>query len=185
MKRSFSVRNIAVCGVCIALCYILPLALHPFGLGTALSPMHIPVLLCGLVCGGGYGLVCGIAGPILSYLLSGMPAPPYLFTMIPELAVYGLASGLLMKLVRTRFTIADLYISLLSAMVLGRIVGGVVKVLFYTGGQAYGLSMWVSAYFISTLPGIICHIILLPLLYLTLSKAKLIPCRYPKGATHG
>lgn len=185
MKTSISIKNITICGVCISLCCILPMALHLVELGTALSPMHIPVLLCGLVCGGGYGLVCGVVGPILSYLLSGMPAPPHLFTMIPELAMYGLASGLLMKLIRTGRPVVDIYAALISAMLLGRILGGVVKALFYTGGQAYGLSMWISAYFVSTLPGILCHIILLPLLYLALSKARLISPRYPKGAKNG
>lgn len=185
MQKHISIKNITICAVCIALCYILPVALHPFELGTILSPMHIPVLLCGLICGGGYGMVCGLVGPVLSYLLSGMPAPPFLFTMMPELAVYGLASGLMMKLIRTGLPAADVYIALVSAMLLGRIVGGVVKLLFYTGGEAYGLSIWLTSYFVTTLPGIICQLILLPLLYITLTKAKLIPARYQKGAVHG
>ncbi len=185
MKQKSQIKNIAISAVCIALCYVLPVALHPFNLGTILSPMHIPVLLCGLVCGGGYGLICGIVGPVLSYLLSGMPAPPYLFTMIPELAVYGLVAGIGMRLIHSGSSTIDVYASLVVAMILGRITGGIVKVLFYTGGQAYGLSLWVSSYFITTLPGILCQLILLPLLIFTLTKAKLVPVRYQKGALHG
>ena len=66
------IKKACICAICIALCYVLPVALHSFGLGSILSPMHIPVLLCGLVCGGFYGAFCGIAGPIVSSILSGM-----------------------------------------------------------------------------------------------------------------
>ena len=185
MKQRISVKKITISAVCIALCAILPLALHTFKLGKVLSPIHFPVLLCGLVCGSGYGMVCGLVGPVLSYLLSGMPAPPTLFTMMPELAVYGLVSGISMKLIRTGVSVIDVYISLMIAMVLGRIIGGVAQLLLYTGGEAYGLSIWLTSYFVTTLPGIICQLTLLPLLYFTLSKAKLIPARNQKGATHG
>ena len=95
------IKKICICAICIALCYVLPIALHSFGLGSVLSPMHIPVLLCGLVCGSFYGVFCGIAGPVLSSILSGMPPATMLFTMIPELVVYGLITGLMMKWVRT------------------------------------------------------------------------------------
>ena len=55
------IKKACICAICIALCYVLPVALHSFALGSILSPMHIPVLLCGLVCGGFYGAFCGIA----------------------------------------------------------------------------------------------------------------------------
>ena len=112
MKQKTSTKQITLCAVCIALCYVLPIAFHSVGLGSILSPMHIPVLLCGLVCGGGYGLICGLVGPLLSHLLSGMPGAMMLPRMIPELCVYGLVAGLALKNIRTgRFT-ADVYISL-------------------------------------------------------------------------
>ena len=74
-------------------------AIMLFSLGGAFSPMHIPVLLCGLVCGWPYGAFCGIAGPILSSLVAGMPGSAMLLYMVPELLVYGLTAGLLMKLI--------------------------------------------------------------------------------------
>ena len=106
--------------------------------------------------------------------------------MIPELCVYGLASGLLLRFVHTKCTYADLYISLICAMLLGRIVGGVAKVLFYLSGASgmSGLSfgMLVSSYFVESLPGILIQLVLLPTLVFTLMKAKLIPERYSKAA---
>ena len=176
------VKKICTCAICIALCYVLPVVLHPVGLGNLLSPMHIPVLLCGLLCGGTYGLFCGIAGPILSSILSGMPPVNMLFTMIPELVIYGLASGLLMKFVRTGKLLPDVYISLTAAMVLGRIVGGIAKAIYIAvmaTGADFGFGIWVSSYFVGTLPGIVVHLILLPVRVGILTRVKLVPARYP------
>ena len=179
------IKRICICAICIALCYVLPIALHSFGLGSILSPMHIPVLLCGLVCGSFYGVFCGIAGPIVSSILSGMPPVTMLFSMIPELIVYGLVTGLLMKWVRTGKLIPDVYISLAVAMVLGRIVGGIAKALFIAinaTGDAFTLGIWATSYFVGTLPGIVVHLILVPLLVTVLMKTKVIPTRYSKVA---
>lgn len=175
------IKKACICAICIALCYVLPVALHSFGLGSILSPMHIPVLLCGLVCGGFYGAFCGIAGPIISSILSSMPPVTMLFSMIPELVVYGLITGLLMKWVRTGKLLPDVYISMAAAMVLGRIVGGVAKALFIAinaTGDAFTLGIWATSYFVGTLPGIVVHLILVPLLVTVLMKTKVIPNRY-------
>ena len=177
------IKKICICAICIALCYVLPVALHSFGLGSILSPMHIPVLLCGLVCGSFYGMFCGIAGPILSSILSGMPPMTMLFSMIPELMVYGLATGLAMKYVRTGKLLADVYLSLTAAMLLGRVVGGVAKALFIAimaTGDAFSIGIWATSYFVGTLPGIIVHLILVPMLISVLTSVKVIPSRYSK-----
>ena len=175
-----AIKKNCICAVCIAFCYILPLAFHGLTLGSILSPMHIPVLLCGIVCGGFYGALCGIVGPCLSSLLSGMPPASALVSMLPELCVYGLACGILMRLLRTKHLMADIYLSLIPAMLIGRIVGGIAKALLYTGsGEAYSLALWASSYLTGSLPGIIAHLVLVPLLVFTLEKAKVIPARYP------
>ena len=185
MKEMSSLKRACICAVCIALCYVLPLAFHAFGAGTVFLPMHIPVLLCGLICGWGYGALCGVVGPVLSSVLSGMPPATALVSMIPELCVYGLAGGLLLRFVHTKHTYADLYIALVSAMLLGRIVGGVAKALFYLSGMSgmteFSFSLLAATYFFESLPGIVIQLLLLPTLVFTLMKAKLIPERYPKA----
>ena len=113
-----TVKKMCICAFLTAMCYVLPQAFHILPLGTALSPMHLPVLLCGLVCGWPYGLVCGVIGPALSTLLSNMPPAVKLITMIPELCVYGLAAGLGMKLIHTGRALLDLYFALLPALAL-------------------------------------------------------------------
>jgi hypothetical protein len=165
----------------VALCYVLPIAFHAVGLGSVLSPMHIPVLLCGLVCGGGYGLLCGILGPVVSSLLSGMPPFLMLLRMVPELCVYGLVGGLCMNHIRTGKHAADLYISLAIAMILGRIAGGVASVIFYMATSGvYSFALWFTGYFVESLPGIVAHLILVPVLVFALEKSRAIPARYSK-----
>ena len=180
MKQT-SIKQLCICGICIALCYVLPLAFHAVGAGSVFSPMHIPVLLCGLVCGGGYGMFCGLAGPLLSSLLSGMPGVTGLIFMVPELMVYGLAAGVCVTLIRTGKTVADLYIALVIAMILGRIAGGIAQALFFLGnGQPFGIAAWISGYFVGSLPGIVAHLVVIPALVLVLMGAGVIPARYIK-----
>lgn len=183
MNQMSSVKRSTITAVCIAMCYILPLVFHAVGAGSVFSPMHIPVLLCGLICGSGYGLFCGIAGPVLSCVLSGMPSATQLIYFLPELMLYGFLTGLVMKLVHTKKLLPDLYIALAAAMLVGRIAGGVAQALFYLGsGQTFTLAAIAAGYFVATLPGIICHLIVIPLLVMVLMKARLIPSRYSKGA---
>lgn len=170
-----SVKKLCICAICVALCYVLPPAFHLFALGSVFSPMHIPVLLCGLICGGAYGAACGIAGPLLSSLLSGTPPAAMLIYMVPELCAYGLVSGLLMQVIPARRLSLQLYAALIPAMVVGRVVGGLARALFYaTPEQPYSLALWFGGYFAGSLPGIVLHLILVPALVATLTRARLI-----------
>ena len=179
-----AVKKMCICPFCTAMCYVLPQLFHALLLGTALSPMHLPVLLCGLVCGWPYGLFCGALGPVLSFALSSMPPVTMLISMVPELCVYGLATGLGMKLIRTGRTLLDLYLALLPALVLGRIVGGVAKVLFYlSSAESYTIALWAGSYVVGTLPAIVLQLVLLPALVWGLMRAGLIPARYPAKET--
>ena len=94
MQTMSTVKKSLITAVCIALCYVLPLLFHGIqGAGQVFCPMHIPVFLCGLVCGWQFGLLCGLAGPALSSALCGMPPVSILPSMMIELAVYGLIAG--------------------------------------------------------------------------------------------
>ncbi len=179
MKNQSIVKLVST-AVCIALCVALPLAFHliPNG-GTLFSPMHLPVLLCGLVCGWQYGLACGIIGPLLSSLITHMPGMAYLPTMMVELALYGLITGIMIKLVHTGKLVADIYISLLTAMLAGRIITGIVRGLIFAPG-AFTMKAWATGYFVSSFPGIVTQLILVPVIYLGLHRAHLIPNKRSK-----
>ena len=178
MKLS-PVKKIILTALMIALCVVLPIAFHsiPNG-GSIFLPMHIPVLLCGLVCGWGYGGLCGLVGPLLSSLLTGMPPAAILPGMMVECCVYGLVTGLMMRYVRTGKTTLDLYLSLVAAMLLGRVLSGIAKALIFTPGMS--LAAWAAASFVTAIPGIVIQLVLIPLVVLALTKAKLLPQRYEK-----
>ncbi len=130
MKKMSPVKKSIITAVCIALCVVLPQAFHAIpNAGSIYCPMHIPVLLCGLICGWQYGLLCGIAGPLVSALITGMPPAAVLPGMLVECAAYGALTGLMMQLVHTKKVYPDLYISLLVAMLGGRIISGIAKLL--------------------------------------------------------
>ena len=122
---------------------------------------------------------CGVAGPLLSCLTTGMPSAARLLYMAPELCAYGLFCGLLLRFIRTGRTTADLYLTLVPAMVLGRVVGGAARAMFALyNAESYSLALWVGAYVVETLPGAILQLVFLPALVLVLTRAKLIPARY-------
>ena len=175
MRKRWNIKGLCIAAACIALCYVLPLALHGVALGSALSPMHIPVLLCGLACGGSYGALCGLLGPVLSHVLSGMPPMPMLVRMIPELMTYGLMAGLLKGRFHRGKPVIDLYASLVLAMLLGRIVGGIATGIYFgITANAYSIPLWITGYFVEALPGIVAHLLMVPALYQTLRKAGVI-----------
>ena len=172
-------RKMTLTAVCMALCVVLPIAFHMVpNAGPIFLPMHIPVLLCGLVCGWPYGMLCGLLGPLLSSVLTGMPMAPVLPSMMVECAAYGAVAGGMMKLVHTSSAYGDLYVSLPTAMLAGRFLAGITKALVFAPGT--GLRAWVMASFVTALPGIVIQLAALPTLAVLLSKAGLIPNRYPK-----
>ena len=79
MKKLTVLNKSIITALCVALCVVLPMALHAIPKGGVLfSPMHLPVLLCGLVCGAPFGLICGVLGPFVSSILTSMPAFGYM-----------------------------------------------------------------------------------------------------------
>jgi LytS/YehU family sensor histidine kinase len=175
-----NVKKSIITAVCIALCYVIPLMFHGIqNAGSIFCPMHIPVFICGLICGWQYGLLCGIAGPALSSALSGMPPVAILPSMMVELAVYGTVAGLMMKLVRTKSTYADLYISLIVAIVCGRVLAGLAKALIFARGS-YSMSAWIAGSIVTSWPGTVIQLVFIPTIVFALMKSHLIPERYTK-----
>lgn len=171
-------RNIVFAGLLTAIGVILPMAFHSIpNAGAIFLPMHIPVLLCGMIVGYKYGLLCGLLTPIVSYLLTGMPPGAILPIMIVELGIYGLTAGILKKI--TPNNIVGKYITLIGAMISGRIVSGLGKAFIFNLGS-YSIQMWVTSSFITALPGIIIQLIAIPLVIIALEKSGLITSEMAK-----
>lgn len=164
--------------ICLALCLVLPFFTGQIPqIGKALAPMHIPVLLCGLVCGWQYGLLVGLIAPLLRTFTFGVPILfPTAITMTFEMAVYGAVSGLLVAKLPQK--IHFLYLSLVAAMLAGRIVWGLASfILLGIAGQPFSFSAFLAGAFVNALPGIICHLLLIPPIVLGLRRTGLVKKR--------
>jgi riboflavin transporter FmnP len=166
-------KKISLTALFVALCVVLPFAFHSVpNAGSVFLPMHIPVLLAGIILGWPFGLVCGVLGPVLSSLLTGMPPVAILPGMVCEVAVYGSVSGLLTN-IRTPNRLIGLYVPLVGAMLAGRIAGGVLNALIFKAGK-YSLSIWLTSYFVTSLPGIVIQLVLIPSLVYILQRSGLV-----------
>ena len=137
--------------------------------GSMLLPMHIPVLLCGLICGWQYGAVVGATLPLLrSFLFSMPPIFPTAVAMAVELCVYGLAIGFLYGLFRKQ-NLAAVYISLVTAMILGRVAwGGAQTVLLSMQVSFFTFKAFLGGALLNAIPGIILQLLLIPAVMTTL-----------------
>ncbi|HCP15318.1 MAG TPA: ECF transporter S component [Peptococcaceae bacterium] len=169
------IKKITLSGLFLALCMVLPFLTGQIPqIGSALAPMHIPVLLCGFVCGWPYGLAVGFIAPLLRFLLFGMPPIfPVGLAMAFELAAYGVISGILYKLLPKKTPY--LYVSLIVAMLIGRVVWGILRfALVGFASTEFSFGMFLGGAFITAIPGIVCHILLIPVIVIAMQKAKLI-----------
>lgn len=144
-------------------------------IGNMLLPMHIPVIMCGLICGWKYGLGVGFVTPILRYFLFGMPVLyPNGIAMAFELATYGLVVGLLYS--RSRWKcIISLYRSMIIAMIAGRIVWGIAEIfLLGLGENGFTWEAFMAGAFLNAFPGIILQLVFIPAMMLVLNKTGLV-----------
>ncbi len=168
-------KKLVYSAICLALGIVLPFLTGQIPqIGQALSPMHIPVFLCGFLCGWPWGLAVGFILPLLRSLLFGMPPFfPGACAMAFELATYGFLSGLLYKLLPK--TVPSIYVTLILSMIGGRIVWGLARFVFAgLQGSQFPFSAFLAGAVTNAIPGIILHIVLVPLIVLALQKAKLI-----------
>lgn len=173
-KQKHSIQKLVSAALCLAIAMVLPLLTGQIQeIGQALSPMHIPVLLCGFVCGPLWGMAVGFVAPFLRYAIFGMPPMPMGIAMAFELAAYGLMTGILYKLLPKK--VPAIYVTLILSMICGRIIWGIVR--FIMAGltaSAFPFSAFIAGAVTTAIPGIILHIVLIPLLVMALKKAKLI-----------
>ena len=169
-----NLRKITLSAVFLALGIVLPFLTGQIKeIGDTLLPMHIPVLLCGALCGWQYGLTVGIMLPFLrSFLFTMPPLYPNAVWMAAELGAYGLVIGVLYGKLKIK-GIAKIYISLIIAMLSGRIVWAIAKTLLLFGtAKSFTLAAFITGGFVDALPGIILQLILVPILVKILDKGN-------------
>lgn len=170
MKRN-EIKKLTLSAMFLAMAFVMPFLTGQIPqVGSMLCPMHIPVLLCGFFCGVPWGLAVGFIAPILRSFALGMPPMfPTALCMAFELAAYGFIAGWLHnKLPKKK---SNVYVSLLSAMVIGRLVWGIV--MFCCMGfdvSQFGFSAFWAGAVLNAIPGIIIQIVLIPVLVIALEK---------------
>ena len=182
MKQKTSkqrIYDLILAALCMALGIVLPFFTGQIPqIGGMLLPMHLPVLLCGLLCGWQYGGLVGFVLPLLRSAMFGMPPIfPTGIAMAFELAAYGIIAGYLYNHSRWQCVIS-LYRSLIAAMIGGRIVWGVVRVLL-TGvsGEPFTWQLFLSGAFLTAIPGIILQLVFIPVLMVALDRTGMVRFR--------
>lgn len=178
MKKNKKIMKTILSALFLALAYVLPFLTGQIPeIGSMLCPLHIPVLLCGFLCGWNWGLAVGVIAPLLRSVTLGMPPLfPTAVCMAFELAAYGAIAGWMHKrLPRKKLYI---YCSLLTAMLVGRLVWGAAMFICmgFTGGS-FTLAAFLAGAFVNAIPGIIVQIVLIPLLVMVLDNPKIIDLR--------
>lgn len=173
MKRQDRVLKMIWAAMFLAIAYVLPFFTGQIPqIGAMLCPMHIPVLLCGFVCGWPWGLIVGMIAPILRSMTLGMPPMfPTAVCMAFELATYGAVAGILYKVFPKKKSF--IYCALLGAMVIGRVVWGItMSICMGIAGNPFGFSAFLAGAVTNAIPGIIVQIVLIPVLVMVLEKTK-------------
>lgn len=178
MRKHKKLLKTCLAALFLALAYVLPFLTGQIPeIGSMLCPLHIPVLLCGFICGWPWGLAVGFVAPLFRSLTLGMPPLfPTALCMAFELAAYGALTGLMHKWLPKKKPY--IYCSLLVAMVVGRLVwGAAMFVCLGASGGSFTFAAFLAGAFTNALPGIIVQIVLIPILVMILDNPKVLDLR--------
>ena len=175
-KNRKHIYNLTLAAMFLAIGLLLPFLTGQIKqIGNMLLPMHIPVILCGLICGWQYGLGVGFVLPLLRYAMFGMPILfPTGISMAFELGTYGFVVGFLYFHSRWKCVVA-LYRCMIAAMLAGRVVWGIVQTILLSAGEnRFTMEMFIAGAFLNAIPGIILQLILIPAVMIALNRTGLV-----------
>jgi len=163
-----NVRSYVLTAAFVSLAVLVPWVFHQFHLaGPTFLPMHIFVLMAGLLFGWRAGVIVGLLTPLASYAVSGMPVLTILPQILIELSAYGLIAGIL----REKYNLRAIW-SLLGAMIGGRLALLLALLMIYlVAGETYsplGLETSPFVAFSSVIkqgwPGVVIQLVSIPAL---------------------
>jgi len=181
-QRSFSqitrlrIRKMVFSAMFLAMGLLLPFLTGQVPqIGGMLCPMHLPILLCGFICGPFWGGAVGLVCPLLRHMIFSMPPLFSAIAMTFELCTYGVLAGIFYKLFsKMNSPLVSLYISLLCAMLGGRLIWGAASyILILTGQTTFSFQAFWLGGFVQAWPGIVIQLILIPPLVAVLKKLRL------------
>ncbi len=178
MKKT-QIFRLVLSALFLALGFVLPFLTGQIPqVGSMLLPMHLPALVCGFVCGWPWGLAVGFVMPIARSFFFGMPPlVPTALAMAFELAGYGAAAGLLYE--RLPRKVWRAYGALIGAMLAGRVAWGLASWAIYAllTPNSFALATFWTGGFVNAWPGMVLQVVLVPLVVLSLERARLIPLK--------
>lgn len=172
--RRSELKKMVLAALFLALAYVMPFLTGQIPeVGAMLCPLHIPVLLCGFFCGWPWGIVVGLVAPLFRSLTLGMPPLfPTAVCMAFELAAYGGIAGLMHKILPRKKPFV--YVSLLTAMIVGRLVWGASMLLCMgLSGERFTAAAFLAGALLNAIPGIIVQILLIPVLVMLLDRPSI------------
>ena len=173
MKNRNKILKMVFAAIFLALSYVLPFLTGQIPeIGSMLCPMHIPVLLCGFICGWPWGLAVGFVAPLLRSLTLGMPPLfPTALCMAFELATYGLVSGIIHNLLPRKKPY--IYCTLITTMIVGRLVWGTAMfICMGINGGSFTFAAFIAGAITNAIPGIIVQLVLIPVFVMLIENTK-------------
>lgn len=174
MKNKSSIKMV-LAALFLAISYLMPFLTGQIPeIGAMLCPLHIPVLICGFICGPVWGVTVGFIAPLFRSLTLGMPPLfPTVVAMAFELAAYGVTAGIMHKILPKKKPY--IYCSLLISMLVGRIVWGMAMLICMgINGGAFTFAAFIAGAFTNAIPGIIAQLVLIPILVMLLENPKIL-----------
>lgn len=174
------IKKIIITSSCIAIAIVFAAVVHLVGgqpLGKMISPMHIPVFICGLILGWKYGLLAGVLTPLVSYIFRGIP--PILPTglgMCLELGTYGFVAGLLSEKVKfSNKSLLNIYLALIIGMLAGRLVyGAYCTIYFPLKSIPWSFNIFLTSLFVEPVIGIIIQLYSIPFVVYGIKKSGIL-----------
>ncbi|MBQ9765655.1 MAG: ECF transporter S component [Lachnospiraceae bacterium] len=171
------IRKLCFAGMFLSIGWLLPFVTGQVPeIGNMLCPMHIPVMIAGYMLGPWYGLLVGLLTPVTRSFIFGSPTLyPRAVCMMFELAAYGYLCPAILKLMgrKIKSSMAAVYISLVFAALMGRVVWGTAQVIFGVFTKnVFTWAAFMSGAFVTAWPGILLQLLLIPPLVVLLKNAS-------------
>ena len=174
MRKNDKIFKMILAAMFLALAYVMPFLTGQIPeIGAMLCPLHIPVILCGFICGWPWGLLVGFIAPLLRGVTLGMPPLfPSAVCMAFELATYGAVSGLMHRILPRKKPF--IYCSLLTSMIIGRLVWGLAMyICMGINGGSFTFAAFLSGAVVNAIPGIVVQIMVIPVLVMMVVEKRI------------
>lgn len=171
-NQKSNIKELTIAAMCLALAMLLPFLTGQIpSIGSMLSPMHFPVLLGAFFISWKWAALVGFTAPLLRFAIFSMPPMPFGIAMAFEMATYGLVTSLVYNALPKKKI--NIYISMLIAMVLGRIVWGAARLVIAGATQsAFTWQLFIGGALLEAIPGIVLQLVLIPIIVMAVKKVK-------------